>query len=129
MYFDAMIHVKRGVRPQVRAGVRAPVKFREGFIHNRRVRFAAVSALVLLWSAALGADTYPRQPGVDAIHYVFRLALGDASDEIAGETTVTVKFATGGLREVALDLASRGERQGNDGQPGHPGLRLRSDEF
>jgi aminopeptidase N len=108
MYFDAMIHVKRGVRP----GVRAPVKFREGFIHNRRVRYAAVSALVLLSSAALGADTYPRQPGVDAIHYVFRLALGDASDEIAGETTVTVKFVTGGLSEVALDLASLANGKG-----------------
>ena len=112
MYFDAMIYVKRGGRPGVRAGVRAPVKFREGFIHNRRVRYAAVSALVLLSAAALGADTYPRQPGVDAIHYVFRLTLGDASDEIAGETTVTVKFVTGGLSEVALDLASPANGKG-----------------
>ncbi len=67
---------------------------------------------MLLASAALGADTYPRQPGVDAIHYVFRLTLGDASDEIAGETTVTMKFVTDGLREVTLDLASTANGKG-----------------
>ena len=51
------------------------------------------------------ADTYPRQPGVDAVHYVFRLTLGDASDEISGETTVTLKLAAG-VTEAFLDLTS-----------------------
>ena len=27
----------------------------------------------------VAADTYPRQAGIDAIHYVFRLALSDES--------------------------------------------------
>lgn len=56
--------------------------------------------------AVAGADTYPRQAGVDAVHYVFRLSLGDTSGEIAGEASVTVQFAIDGLREVVLDLAS-----------------------
>ena len=64
------------------------------------------TALAALLIAAPGrADTYPRQPGVDAVHYVFRLALEDSSNKIAGETTITFRLAQG-VREVALDLAS-----------------------
>src|SRR4029453_5087838 len=75
-------------------------------------RQTAICALLLMWSASLAADTYPRQPGVDAIHYVFRLSLGDASDEIVGETTVTVKVVTDGLREVVFDLTSAASNKG-----------------
>ena len=52
------------------------------------------------------ADTYQRQPGVDVQHYVFRVNLSDESDEIAGETTVTVRFVKDGLTQFWLDLAS-----------------------
>ncbi len=60
----------------------------------------------MLFPAAVGADTYPRQAGVDAIHYVFRLALGDSSDEITGEATITVKFLLDQVGAVQLDLVS-----------------------
>jgi hypothetical protein len=33
----------------------------------------------------LFGDTYPRQPEVDALHYVFRWSLSDERDEIMGE--------------------------------------------
>jgi aminopeptidase N len=56
--------------------------------------------------AAVAADTYPRQPGVNALHYVFRLVVGDSSDEIEGEATVAVKFEADGIRELSLDLTS-----------------------
>ena len=62
--------------------------------------------VLLLIPCILEADTYPRQAGVDAIHYVFRLALSDASDEIAGEATVTVKFLLDKVGDVQLDLTS-----------------------
>src|SRR5918993_1921649 len=62
--------------------------------------------VLLLIPCVLEADTYPRQTGVDAIHYVFRLALSDASDQIAGEATVTVKFLLDKVGDVQLDLAS-----------------------
>jgi aminopeptidase N len=52
------------------------------------------------------ADTYPRQPGVDAIHYVFSLTLTDDNNEIAGESTATVRFVADGVKEFQLDLAS-----------------------
>ena len=58
------------------------------------------------------ADTYPRQPGVDVIHYVFRLTITDASNEIAGECTATLRMAADGVREVFLDLASVAQDKG-----------------
>src|SRR5215467_4867985 len=61
---------------------------------------------VLLCAIPLVADTYPRQQGVDAWHYVFRLTLSDDTDEIQGDATVVVRFVQAGVKEVALDLAS-----------------------
>jgi aminopeptidase N len=58
------------------------------------------------------ADAYQRQPGVDVQHYVFRVTLSDDSDEIAGETTVTVRFVKDGLTEFWLDLASAANGKG-----------------
>ncbi len=61
--------------------------------------------LVLL-TLPLLADTYPRQPGVDAQHYIFRVELRDDTDQIAGEATADLRFLEAGVREVALDLAA-----------------------
>jgi aminopeptidase N len=69
-----------------------------------RIRILAATALLVPAFAA--ADTYPRQPGIDAIHYIFRLALNDRSSEITGETTVTVKFLRDGVADLNLDLTS-----------------------
>jgi aminopeptidase N len=43
---------------------------------------------------------------VDVVHYVFRLTIGDETDEIAGEATARFRFLEGGVTEVFLDLAS-----------------------
>lgn len=75
----------------------------------RRTWLALLLACVPVF---LEADTYPRQPAVDAIHYVFRLSVGDASDAITGETTVTVKLANDGVREFWLDLTSSAAGKG-----------------
>jgi aminopeptidase N len=66
---------------------------------------ACLVLAVALTAATAAADTYPRQPGVDAVHYVFRLTLGDATDEISGQTTATLKLAAG-VTEAFLDLTS-----------------------
>jgi aminopeptidase N len=65
-----------------------------------------LAACLLLFAATLNADTYPRQTGIDALHYVFRLGLNDQSGEITGETTMTVKFLRDSIAEVNLDLTS-----------------------
>ncbi|MCU1326818.1 MAG: hypothetical protein JWN34_2188, partial [Bryobacterales bacterium] len=45
------------------------------------MRFAS---LLLLTTLGCSADTYPRQAGVDAVHYEFRVSVSDDSDEIRG---------------------------------------------
>ena len=70
-------------------------------------RSAAFCALILaLTVRGSTADTYPRQTAVDVRHYVFRLTLGDASNEIAGEATVTLRFTRPDVKHVSLDLTS-----------------------
>jgi aminopeptidase N len=71
-----------------------------------------LTTLLLLVPALLNADTYPRQPGVDVVHYVFRVALSDASDEITGEATVTVKFLRDLVGDLTLDLTSPASGKG-----------------
>ena len=90
-----------------------PTLLSRGAMTDNRLMRRLVTAIAFLLLARIAvADTYPRQPGVDAIHYVFKLALNDASDEIAGETTVTIRFNGDGLRDVALDLTSQAASKG-----------------
>lgn len=74
------------------------------------------AAVVLLLAATFGpdapilllADTYPRQPGVDAEHYAFRLTLLTAdSNEIEGEATVRLHVIQSDTNGATLDLASK----------------------
>ncbi len=69
-------------------------------------------ALLFAFCAVLFADTYQRQPSIDVQHYVFRVDLSDANNEIAGETTVTVRFLKDGVTSFWLDLATRGAEKG-----------------
>ena len=66
----------------------------------------ACLVILFLGSPVINADTYPRQTGIDAVHYVFRLGLSDTSNQITGEATVTVKFVLDKIGDVQLDLAS-----------------------
>ena len=50
------------------------------------------------------ADSYPRQPGVDVVHYAFQLTLSDESDAIEGETSVEFRVLQEGLASLTLDL-------------------------
>ncbi|MEK7831488.1 MAG: M1 family metallopeptidase, partial [Acidobacteriota bacterium] len=70
--------------------------------------FAALS----ISAAHAAADTYPRQPKVDALHYAFQLTLNDENDEITGEATITLRFTGAGVTEIALDLASASNGKG-----------------
>jgi aminopeptidase N len=67
----------------------------------------ALTVAITTASMAPAADTYPRQLGVDALHYVFRLTvLVDASTEIQGNATAIFRLTRDGVREIAMDLAS-----------------------
>ena len=74
---------------------------------------AATLARYALVALPVGAmDTYPRQPGVHVEHYAFALELSDASEEIRGEATVTIRFTKDGLTSFFLDLATPSSGKG-----------------
>ena len=64
-----------------------------------------IIALALLSKLAF-ADNYPRQPGIDAQHYIFRVSLSDTTDQIEAEATVDLRFVRDGITRAALDLTS-----------------------
>jgi aminopeptidase N len=82
----------------------------------KRPFFGFCSGWLLIWltvfSVTATADTYPRQAGVDVLHYVFRLTLNDDNDEIIGEATIDARFVQAGVSEVTFDLASSANAKG-----------------
>ncbi|HEX3448093.1 MAG TPA: M1 family metallopeptidase [Isosphaeraceae bacterium] len=80
---------------------------------NPNLQRLVVLGLVAGFGAvAARGDTYPRQPGVDVLHYVFRVTLNDQTDSIVGETTVEVRFLENNVTAMSLDLASMAEDKG-----------------
>jgi aminopeptidase N len=69
-----------------------------------RGQISAAALAFLCAAVPVGADTYPRQPGVDIEHYAFRLSLHDDSDVIDGEATIRFRILQAGLSVVKLDL-------------------------
>ena len=68
---------------------------------------STVALAILGLGSQLRADTYPRQPGIDARHYAVGLTLLTSdSNEIQAEATVTLRIVTAGTRAAFLDLTS-----------------------
>ena len=81
-------------------------------VTSRAIDRITIFIITLLLAAADSrADTYPRQPGIDILHYVFRLTIEDTSDRIVGETTVTFRIVQP-VRELLLDLTSAADGKG-----------------
>jgi aminopeptidase N len=74
------------------------------------MRFALLALFVV--ASSLWADRYPRQDSIDVLHYRFQVKLSDASDSIAGEAQVELRFLKAGVQEVGLDLTSLVEGKG-----------------
>ena len=76
-------------------------------------RLAGMAVLFCLTVCpAVGADTYPRQPDVDAVHYAFSLELGDTSPEISASAAIEMRFTRDGVTAFELDLASAAAGKG-----------------
>ena len=58
-------------------------------------------------ASASASDTYPKNPNIDVNEYVFRLALSDDTDSIAGLTTIDLRLGAAGLTAIELDLIGR----------------------
>ena len=77
----------------------------------RRIALGLVLSL-LAFAQVARADPYVRQPGIDALHYAFRLTLSDSTDQILGEATVDVRFVKDNVAEFWLDLATPADGKG-----------------
>lgn len=75
-----------------------------------RLSSPALASLLVL--SPLAADTYPRQPGIDVQHYVFRLDLSVDGGAIQGQATVVARLRQDGVPELILDLASSKDGKG-----------------
>lgn len=66
----------------------------------------ALTAVVTIAAGAGSArsDTYPRQPGIDVLHYAFRLTLSDETDAIQAEARVDFQVLADGTDSLTLDL-------------------------
>jgi aminopeptidase N len=76
------------------------------------MKLRTLALLFAFCASTILADTYQRQPSIDVQHYVFRVDLSDANDEIGGEATVTVRFVKDGVSSFWLDLATPAEGKG-----------------
>ncbi len=83
----------------------------------------AAAAIVAARPAPARADSYPRQPGIDVVAYVFRLELNDGTSAISGEADIDIAFRTDGVREIRLDLVGPSP----DGKTGMTVERVTSD--
>jgi aminopeptidase N len=77
-----------------------------------KLRPPVIAACLLLCALPAAADNYPRQPGIDAQHYTFHIALTDATDEVAGDVTADLRFLQSGVTQVVLDLTSLKDGKG-----------------
>ncbi len=81
-----------------------------------QIRSIATPAIFLMLmgvcAPGVSADTYPRQPGIDALNYTFRITLSDETDEIIGEATVDIRLMNNTVKELALDLISASNGKG-----------------
>ena len=76
-----------------------------------RSRSLLLVLALVLGTVALGPPLPapgPSRPGIDIEAYRFELTLRDDTDEIAGRTTITLRFTEDGVAEVPLDLIGRG---------------------
>jgi aminopeptidase N len=71
--------------------------------------------LVLLLVGGLvgvGADTYPKNPGVDVMHYRFALDLHDQDDRVSGAADIDVRFVAEGETSLRFDLVNLDDATG-----------------
>jgi aminopeptidase N len=61
------------------------------------------AAITVAAIVSVSADTYPRQPAIDVIHYRFGLTITEGSNAIVGEAQVIARLVTR-TPELALDL-------------------------
>ncbi len=76
------------------------------------LRLACVLALlgpVANGSAQQYRDSYPKNPDIDMVGYVFNLTFSDDSDSVRGVATASARYQKAGHGELRLDLIERSD--------------------
>ena len=73
----------------------------------KRIINLFTTALLFVVPLISKADTYPINKNIDIKHYVFKLSLSDADNEITGTTLVTVNFKEAGMKNFRLDFINK----------------------
>jgi aminopeptidase N len=73
----------------------------------KRIINLFTTALLFVIPLISKADTYPINKNIDIKHYVFKLSLSDADNEITGTTLVTVNFKEVGMKNFRLDFVNK----------------------
>jgi len=76
---------------------------------NMRIFPAMSLVLFLITGATYAKDKYPVSQDIDILHYSFRISLNDSTDQIAGETELTVEMRGSG-KNINLDLKGLDEK-------------------
>lgn len=79
------------------------------------LRMLSILMFILLTSTLSIADTYPKNPKVDVLNYIFRIMLSDNTDAIQVEATVDVRYVGEGVDILRLDLVKTSAALGNKG--------------
>jgi len=70
-----------------------------------------LAAILSISSFYSFADTYPRNYAIDILHYAFELKLSDNTDEIIGQTTISILIKTADVKQIRLDLINQTEQR------------------
>ena len=73
----------------------------------KRIINLFTTALLIFVPLISKADTYPINKNIDIKHYVFKLSLSDADNEITGTTLVTINFKEAGMKNFRLDFINK----------------------
>jgi aminopeptidase N len=75
------------------------------------MRLLACATALLAVSLDLSADTYPRQPWVDAIHYRFAVSLNETTPHVTAEAAATFRLLAA-AEAIELDLVNESAGSG-----------------
>ncbi len=84
--------------------------------NNKGVVILCLAMVLIVQSNVFAiTDSYPKNPKIDAINYIFDIELSDDTDEITCEVTVDIRFLGSGVQNLRFDLVNVSNELDNKG--------------
>lgn len=84
--------------------------------NNKGVVILCLTMVLILQSNVFAiTDSYPKNPKIDAINYIFDIELSDDTDEITCEVTVDIRFLGSDVQNLRFDLVNVSNELDNKG--------------